>query len=326
MTKSHNLIFLVFCMIICLSGCDPSTKSSDTYPSRPLTYIVPWAAGGMTDMSSRMMGAVLQKQLGQTINVVNRSGGGGVVGHLALSQAAPDGYTIGAVTVEITQLHHMGYTDLNYSNYTPLALLVHNPAAITVRKEAPWNSLSDLKEAIKANPGGLKASGTARGGIWDLARIGFLQAAGFQDSDLPWVPSQGAAPALQELIAGGVDVVTAALSEVDALRQAGQVKVLGVMADERLSAFPEVPTLKEQGVDWSIGGWVSVCAPAGLAGEVKHRLDSAIFAASQDPDYVEALTKAGSTLRYMNSNELQGFMEAQDKTNGALMDQANLSN
>ena len=281
--------------------------------------------GGMTDMSSRMMGAVLQKKLGQTVNVVNRTGGGGVVGHLALSQASPDGYTLGAVTVEITQLHHMGLTDLTYSNYTPLALLVHNPAAVTVNADAPWNTLEDLIEAIRENPGELNASGTARGGIWDLARIGFLQAAGLNNDDLPWIPSQGAAPALQELIAEGVDVVTAALSEVDALRQAGQVKVLGVMADERLPEFPEDPTLKEQGVDWSIGGWVSICAPAGLPVEVRNRLDSAIYVASQDPDYIEALTKAGSTLRYMNSKDLERFMEEEDKANGSLMDNAQLS-
>ena len=175
-------------------------------------------------MTSRMMGAVLQKKIGQTVNVVNRTGGGGVVGHLALSQAAPDGYTVGAVTVEITQLHHMGLTDLTSADYTPLALLVNNPSAITVRADAPWNNLNDLIEAIKNSPGELQASGTARGGIWDLARIGFLEAAGLDKDDVPWVPSQGAAPALQELIAGGVDIVTAALSEVDALRQAGQVK------------------------------------------------------------------------------------------------------
>ena len=148
-------------------------KNSDNYPTRPITYLVPWAAGGMTDLSSRMMGVALQKELGQTVNVVNRTGGGGVVGHLALSQAKPDGHTLGAVTVEITQLHHMGLTDLSPANYTPLALMVNNPAAVTVNANAPWNSLDELISAIKAAPGDLQASGTARGGIWDLARIGF---------------------------------------------------------------------------------------------------------------------------------------------------------
>ena len=152
-----------------------------------------------------------------------------------------------------------------------------------------------------------------------------MDAAGLDNSDLRWIPSQGAAPALQELIAGGVDVVTAALSEVDALRKAGQVKVLGVMADERLPRFPEVPTLKEQGVDWSLGGWVSICAPAGLPADVKAKLDSAIYAASNDETYIESLTKAGSTLRFMKSDDFQRFMEEEDQANGSLMHKAGLS-
>ena len=91
--------------------------------------------------------------------------------------------------------------------------------------------------------------------------------------------------------------MTAALSEVDALRKAGQVKVLGVMSEERLPGFPEDPTLKEQGIDWSIGGWVSICAPAGLAPDVKAKLDAAVLKASNDPAYLEALTNAGSTIQ-----------------------------
>jgi len=314
--------FSVILTVAVFLSCQSGQASLDDYPSRPIKYIVPWAAGGMTDISSRIMGSVLQKKLGQTVNVVNRAGGGGVVGHLALSAAKPDGYTIGAVTVEITQLYHMGLTDLNYENFTPLALMIHNPAAITVRADAPWNNLEELINDIELNPGKLLASGTARGGIWDLARIGFLESAGLSNSDMPWVPSQGSAPALQELIASGIDVVTASLSEVNALRKAGQVKTLAVMADERLSAFPDIPTLKEQSIDWSIGGWVSICAPAGLDPPVKMKLDSAIYAASTDPAYIESLTKTGSLITYMDSDNLAQFMKNQDSTIAELMKNA----
>ncbi|NND34022.1 MAG: tripartite tricarboxylate transporter substrate binding protein, partial [Saprospiraceae bacterium] len=166
---------VLFCFIACNTA--PSNKK---YPSKPITYIVPWAPGGMTDLSSRMLAASLQKYLDVPVNVVNRTGGGGVVGHLALSRARPDGYTIGAVTGEITQMHHMGLTDLTYANYTPLALILNNPAGITVRADAPYQDINDLVNALRLNPGSLKCSGTARGGIWDLARLGFLQAAGLE--------------------------------------------------------------------------------------------------------------------------------------------------
>ena len=316
-TRTSISIIFIFATLL-LWQCSDSASGPD-YPNRPITYVVPWAAGGMTDMSSRVMGAVLQNVLGQPVNVVNRTGGGGVVGHLALSQAQPDGYTIGAVTVEITMLHHTGLTPLTLENYTPLALLVNNPAAITVRADAPWDSLPQLLAEIKARPGELQASGTAKDGIWDLARRGFLKAAGLPESALPWVPSQGASPALQELLADGVQVVTASLTEVDALRKAGQVKTLAVMADERLPGFPNVPTLKEYGLDWSIGGWVSIAAPAGLSPEIEAKLDSAIQVAVKDTMYTNALKSAGANLQFMAGPELDRFLAAQDKLNGELM-------
>ena len=327
--KSLRSFLILLCLFLPISTllfvqCSPSGSSGDAYPSRPLTLLVPWAAGGMTDMSSRMMGAVLQPAIGQSVNVMNRTGGNGVIGHLALSSARPDGYTLGAVTVEITLLHHQGVTDLTYENYTPLALLVNNAAAVTVQADAPWNTLDELVQEIKANPGKLQASGTARGGIWDLARMGFLNAVDLPVSAMPWVPSLGAAPALQELLAGGVDVVTASLTEVDALRQAGQVRCLGVMADERLEKFPDVPTLKEQGIEWSIGGWVSICGPANLDTTIKAKLDSAIQVAVQDPKYISSLTQAGSHIQYLAGKELLDFMKKQDEVNGELLKKAGI--
>ncbi len=301
------------------------TALAQGYPSRPITYTVPWSPGGGTDTTSRALAAVLQEILGVNINVVNRTGGGGVVGHQALAEATPDGHTIGAITVEITMMHWTGLTDLTFEDYTPLALLINNPAAITVRADAPYDTVQELIDAIKADPGRLLASGTAKGGIWDLARIGFLKAAGLQESDMPWVPSQGAAPAFQELLAGGVNVVTAALAEAAALREAGEVKVLAVMADERLERFPDVPTLKEQGIDWSIGGWAAVAAPAGIPDEVKTILDEAIDQAVHDPAFFEPLKNAGFNIQYLGADDFAGFITRQDEINGELLEEAGLA-
>jgi len=320
----RKLLFPLLMMSL-LVGCGPGGSSSDTYPSRPITYLVPWSAGGGTDMASRSMAAVLQDVLGVPVNVVNRTGGGGVVGHLALSQARPDGYTIGAVTVEITMMHWQKLTPLTYQDYTPLGLLTNNYASVTVRADAPWNNVQELVAELRAHPGEHKASGTSKGGIWDLARAGFLQAAGLPVDALPWVPSQGASPALQELIAGGVDVVTAALAEVDGLRQAGEVKVLAVMAPQRLPAFPDVPTLAEQGIDWSLGGWVGVAGPKGLPPEIHHKLDSAIQLAAQNPAFIQAMEQAGYFLQVQDAATFADFMQQQDALNGRLMKAAGLA-
>jgi tripartite-type tricarboxylate transporter receptor subunit TctC len=292
------------------------------YPAQPITYIVPWSPGGGTDTTSRTVAAFLQEELGEPVNVVNRTGGGGVVGHLATASADADGYTIGAVTVEITMMHHTGLTDLTYESYTPIALLVNNNAAVTVRADAPWDTLDELVAYIRENPGELQASGTSLGGIWDLARIGFLDAAGLSPDAMPWVPSQGAAPAFQELLAGGVDVVTAALAEANTLRQAGEVKVLGVMADERLASFPDVPTLAEQGYDWSIGGWVSLAAPAGIPEEALAELADAIDATMNNPEFLERMNTAGLNIQYVPTSDIAAFMAEQDAVMGQLLEAA----
>ncbi len=292
---------------------------AQAFPTRPITFTVPWSPGGGTDTASRTLAAMLNEGLGVTVNVVNRTGGGGVVGHLALAQAQANGYTIGAITVEITMLPHIGQTDLTYEDYTPLGLMINNPSAVSVRADAPWETLDELLEHIRANPGELQASGTAMGGIWDLARIGMLDVAGIDPDAMPWVPSQGAAPAFQELLAGGVDVVTAALAEAAPLMQAGEVRVLGVMAPERIGRFPDVPTLTELGLEWSIGGWAGVAAPANIPDEVRAVLAEAIEEAMASPEFVDPLTQAGFTLQPMNADEFSTFVQTQHEVNGRLL-------
>ncbi len=289
------------------------------YPSRSITLIVPWAAGGGTDLVARALASVLKKELGQPVQVVNRVGGGGVVGHLAIAQARPDGYTIGMATVEITMMHWMGVTPLTYEQYTPIALVNYDAAAITVRKDAPWQTVQEFIEDVRKNPGKYKASGTARGGIWDLARAGFLKTLGLPESAVPWVPSQGAAPALQELLAGGVDVVFSSLSEASNLLKAGQVRTLAVMANERNPEFPDVPTLKESGVDWTMGAWRGIVGPKGMPEEAVNRLEDAIAKAVKDPDFISLLKPGGFGIRYLPKAEFERFLQQEDQNMGELL-------
>jgi tripartite-type tricarboxylate transporter receptor subunit TctC len=132
------------------------------WPNRPVTVVCPWGAGGGTDATARIIASILEKDLGQPFNVVNRTGGSGVVGHSAIATGAPDGYTIGMVTVEITMMHHQGLTDLKSTSYTPLALMNEDPPGVTVSNTSPHADIKALAEAIKASPAGkFKASGTS---------------------------------------------------------------------------------------------------------------------------------------------------------------------
>ena len=134
------------------------------WPSRPVTVICPWGAGGGTDATARIVANLLEKDLGQPFNVVNRTGGSGVVGHSAIATAPADGYTLGMITVEIAMMHWQKLTELNPTSYTPLALMNEDPPGVTVSASSPYQSIKALADAIRAAaPGKLKASGTGQG-------------------------------------------------------------------------------------------------------------------------------------------------------------------
>jgi len=198
--------------------------------------------------------ALLERELDVPVNVINATGGAGVTGHTRGALARPDGHTITMVTVEINMLHWRGLTTISYKDYEPVGMLNRDAAALFVRHDAPWQDLRQLEEHIRQHRGELKASGTAQGGIWHLGFAGWLNSVGLSPSDARWISINGAAPSLQELLAGGVDAACCSLPEAQALLDGGRIRCLGVMSSERLGSFPDVPTFVEQGVDWTLTG------------------------------------------------------------------------
>jgi tripartite-type tricarboxylate transporter receptor subunit TctC len=295
------------------------TSAFAAYPERPITLICPWAAGGGTDRIARMVAVLLERELGQPVTVVNRTGGGGAVGHTAGATARPDGYTLTMVTSELTMMHWMGLAQVSYKDFKPVALLNIDPAAINVRADASWKNVQELAEYIKSNPGKLKASGTGKGGIWDLARAGWQKAMGLPVDAVQWVPSTGAATGLQELVAGGVDIVPCSLPEAASLIDAGKVKALAVMAETRNPTFPNVPTLKEQGIDWAIGAWRGIMVPKDTPDEIVAVLEKSLEKIVQDKEFIDFMNKNGFGILYKPAHEFGPFLAEQDKIMGQLM-------
>jgi tripartite-type tricarboxylate transporter receptor subunit TctC len=295
------------------------TPAIAQFPDRPITLIVPWGAGGGTDATARIIASVLEKELGQPVNVTNRTGGSGVVGHSAIAEAEPDGYTLGMATVEIGMMHWQGLTELTWENYTPLALVNEDPAGIQVAADAPYDSLEALLEAIRSGePGAFRASGTGQGGIWHLAIAGLLNDQGIDAARVAWVPSEGAAPGLQDLVAGGVDIAPCSLVEARTLIEAGRVKSLAIMSPARAELFPDVPTLKEAiGSDWQIGAWRGIVGPKGLPEDVVARLIEALDKVYNSDDYRGFMAAQGYGVRWAAGEEFAGFM---DQSNRALGD------
>ena len=298
----------------------PLPAAAQAYPSRPISLIVPWGAGGGTDATARIIGSLLEKELGQPVTVVNRTGGSGVVGHAAIASAPPDGYTLGLATVEIGMMHWQGLTELTGASYTPIGLVNADPAGIQVRADAPYKNVQELLAAIKANPGKLKASGTGQGGIWHLAIAGLLRDQKIDPAALPWVPSNGAAPGLQDMVAGGVDVAPVSLPEARSLIDAGKVKSLAIMADKRSALYPNVPTLKEAtGSDWQMAAWRGIVAPKGIPADVRDKLSAAVRKVAASKDYTDFMASRGFGVIYAGPEDFGRFMAKSDADLGATM-------
>jgi tripartite-type tricarboxylate transporter receptor subunit TctC len=300
---------------------------AQTWPNRPVTIICPWAAGGGTDATARIVAAVLEKELKQPFNVVNRTGGSGVVGHSAIATAAPDGYTLGIITVEISMMHWQGLTELKPDSYTPLALMNEDPPGIQVSSTSPYKTVKELADGIKAAPPGkLKASGTGQGGIWHLALVGWLTAMGLKPNHVAWVPLNGAAPAMQDLAAGGLDLVTCSVPEARAIIEAGKARSLALMSEKRNPAFPDVPTLKEaMGIDYSTGAWRGIAGPKGLPADVASKMTAALKKVFDSKEFKEFMSNRGFGTVWGDAAQFETFMDKGDAQMGVAMKAAGLS-
>jgi tripartite-type tricarboxylate transporter receptor subunit TctC len=297
-----------------------ATSAFAQYPQRPVQLIVPWGAGGGTDATARIIATLLEKELKQPFNVVNRTGGSGVVGHDAIAKATPDGYTIGLITVEITMMHHVGLTQLKHTDYTPIGLVNADPAAINVRADSPYKSVKDLLAAIKANPGKMKASGTGQGGIWHLAIAGLLKEQGIDPNALPWVPSNGAAPGMQDMIAGGVDVVPCSIPEARPMIDAGKARALVIMDANPPALYPNVPTLKKElGTNWQIAAWRVIAAPKGIPADAQKTLTTALKKVYDSKDYKDFMASRGFGVIWADPQETAKFMAASDANLGGAL-------
>lgn len=290
------------------------------YPEKPITIIVPWGAGGNTDTIARLVAKGLQEELKVNVNVVNRTGGSGVVGHNAIKQAKPDGYTLGVITVEIALMHHQKMTELTYRDYTPIVRLGVVPGGVQVGKDSPYNDINALLAAIKANPGKLKASGSGLNSIWHLNLLGILKSAGLSENSVKFVPSQGASAALQELVSGGIDFVTSSPGEAQSMTDAGMVKHLAITSTAKNPQYPNVPVYQEATSNqWSLNGWNMLTAPQNLPPEIKETLVKAMEKVYAGGELQKFAQKQGFEASALYGQELEKFMADEDEKFGKLL-------
>ncbi|MGE8358778.1 tripartite tricarboxylate transporter substrate binding protein [Pseudomonas sp.] len=305
-----------------LSALLVSPMAMAAYPDKPIQLIVPWAAGGGSDAAARGIAAALEAELGVTINVVNRAGGNGVVGHSVMAAARPDGYTLGFITGELNMMHWQGLTKLTYKDYTPIGMTNYDYPGVQVAADSPYNNVSELLEAIRNEPKGtIKASGTGLGGIWHVAFAGLLLEQGIAPDKITFVPSQGAAPAMVELAAGSIQLVPTSVPEARSMIEAGRAKGLAILSPERNPAFPDIPTLKESmGSDYSLGEWRGIAGPKNLPPEIVDKLEAALEKAYHSEMYKNYMQKLGFGMEWHNAADFSTFLEANNTYMGEIIE------
>jgi tripartite-type tricarboxylate transporter receptor subunit TctC len=265
-------------------------QAASDYPSRPIELVVPFGAGGGTDVLARVTAEAAKKHSSQPITVVNRPGASGGIGLTEVVNARPDGYKIAMITVEMAIIPHMGIAKFSpEADFTPLVRLNADPVVLTVSATSPWKTIEEMVDAAKKSKDPLKFGNAGTGGVSHLAAVALAQKAG---TTFNHVPFQGNAPAVVALLGGHIDAVTASPSEVFSFVQTGKLRALAVLADQRLGGvFAQVPTMKERNIDLSIGTWRGLAAPKGLPADVLARLSAIAIKTANEPAVKEAMEK-----------------------------------
>ncbi|WP_436640840.1 tripartite tricarboxylate transporter substrate binding protein [Microbaculum sp. FT89] len=307
-----NILGITIAGVMAASVAVTAAAAND-WPNRPVTVIVAAGAGGGTDATARWLAADLEQKFGQPFNVVNRAEGGGIAGITELANAKPDGYTIG-ILFNYAPFRLLGMGDLSSGSYTPIAQYNFDYAAVHTKADSEFTSLADVIEKLKADPQSITIGcGAVCPSSWSSALSKVLIDNDIDIKTLRWVPSAGAAAGLQELVAGGVDILTASLPEAAALIDAGEVRPLAVLSPERLDAFPDVETAGEQIPGAAPGGvFRAFAGPAGLPDEIVVQLEAATKEIYDSEDFQKKMSERGFGLRYADREGLLEWMKTHE--------------
>lgn len=284
---------------------------AQAFPARPVTFIVPFAPGGGTDITARTMAATLTARWGQSVIVENRTGAGGILGADAVAKAKPDGYTLLIANVGITSINPALYPKLPYNPdtaFAPISLVCELPFVLMASPALPANSVRELVAHAKAKPGLVTFASSGSGGSPHLTAEIFQAATGTR---MTHVPYKGGAPAMVDLMSGQVDLLFASVLEGSGNIKSGKLKGLAVTHARRSPALPDVPTLSEAGVrDADSGSWIALLAPAGTPPAVVAKVEAGVRDALAIQDVRAKLVAQGAVPQASTPAELQSLINS----------------
>lgn len=289
-------------------GEQPSEEKKLDFPTKPLTIIVPFSAGGSSDTGARIISEVAEKYLGQKVLVENRPGGGGVIGQTAAANAKPDGYTLLMMTTSVALNPLMSKTTYDLESFTPIVQQVFDPDYIIIRSDLPYSNWEELVEYAKENPGKVKVGNTGAGTADALVGQYVTELSGI---DVKHIPFDGDAKVTAALLGGHVDVFVGNLMAVMNQIESGEVKVILNLTGERSEEMPDVPTAKDKGMDVNSGGWRGLGVPSDTPEEIIEFLRDKFGKAVQDPDQLEKMEKVGIKSIYRSGEDFGEFIKKQ---------------
>jgi tripartite-type tricarboxylate transporter receptor subunit TctC len=279
-----------------LALCCSALASAQSYPTRPVTLIIPFPPGGSTDIIGRIAAEGLARELGQPFVVDNRGGAGGAIGAKAIADAAPDGYTLGIATVSTHVVNPVVRSDLRYdalADFSFISEIAAVPNVVSVHPSVPVRNLGELIAYARKNPGKLNFGTPGVGSLGHLIGETFKYSA---KVDMTHVPYRGAGPALNDALAGQVQVLFDNLPSSLAHIQAGKLRALAVASEKRLASLPDVPTFAEAGQPLvNDPSWFGLIGPARLPEDIVRRLHEMLVATLKQPELEKRLEAAAST-------------------------------
>ena len=298
---------------------------AQTYPSRPITLIIPFAVGGSNDMVGRAIGKKLTEVWGQPVVVENRSGAGGVIGSSVVAAAPPDGYTLLLVsstfTINPAIKKNMPFDTVR--DFTPIAFIARSPLLVTASNNLPVKSAKELLALAGSKPGRISYGSAGPGSINQIAAELIALSAGVR---LMHVPYRGGAPALNDLVGGHVDVYVSSLPQVLQLAQTGQARALAVTSAKRTARLPDVPTLDEAGIaGFDLWSWWGIVGPAGMPANVVQALNSEIGKMLNSPELATFLSNEGAEAEAMTPQQFGDLMRLETERWIKVAHEANIS-
>ncbi|MBP1768809.1 MAG: hypothetical protein H6P98_2924 [Candidatus Aminicenantes bacterium] len=306
--------FLLAVVVLTFGAAFPLCAAD--FPEKEVSIIIPWAPGGATDLIFRAVAAASQQHLGQAIVIVNRAGGGGAVGYTEGAQAKPDGYTLTAAVTPLTILPHQVKTAFTYKDFDPVINVVSDPSMFLVRSDAPWKTLQEFLDQAKKNPGMISVGNSGAGGGVHLVALAFEKAAGVKFNHIPF---SGGGPSVTALLGGHINAVSVSPPEGINHVRAGKLRIIALFSDKRFDMFPDVPTVKEQGLDFTMGMWRGVAAPKGTPPAVIQKLHDAFKKGMDDPGFQKAAKDMAVNLQYLPPAEFGKWMAQDDEAFGKLV-------